>query len=250
MTINLIRTSSPRPPGTLGYDSASASTTPSVRVLIVDDHEMVRRGLVTFLGLAPDILVVGQTGRGAEAAELARRLQPDVVLMDLVMPHVDGLTAMRATREAAPDARIIALTSFHANETVMQALEAGAISYLIKDIGAMGLADAVRAAHAGRSTLCAEAAQALIKHNTAAKITPGRAEELTRREHEVLQLMVRGLSNPQIAARLVVSRATANFHVSRVLGKLGAPNRSKAVALALRDGLVTASAPALSVDAA
>lgn len=207
--------------------------------MIVDDHEMVRRGLVTFLGLAADIQVVGQTGRGADAANLARRFQPDVVLMDMVLPDLDGLSAIRATRQAAPDARIIALTSFQQGEIVIQALQAGAISYLMKDISALGLVDAIRAAHAGRSTLCAEAAQAIIQHNTVARQTVARADELTPREHEVLHLMARGLSNPQIAARLIVSRATANFHVSRVLGKLGVPNRSTAVALALRHGLVS-----------
>ncbi|MBO0879534.1 MAG: response regulator transcription factor, partial [Mycobacterium sp.] len=150
--------------------------------MIVDDHEMVRRGLVTFLGLAADIQVVGQTGRGAEAANLARRFQPDVVLMDLVLPDLDGLSAIRATRQAAPDARIIVLTSFQQGEIVIQALQAGALSYLMKDISALGLVEAIRAAHAGRSTLCAEAAQEIVQHNSVAKQTAARADELTPRE--------------------------------------------------------------------
>ena len=212
----------------------------AVRVVIVDDHPMVRRGLVTFLGTARDIAVVGDTGRGREAADLARRLRPDVVLMDLVMPDLDGLAAIRATREAAPNARIIALTSFHMDQTVLDALQAGAISYLTKDIDALALADAVRAAYAGRSTLSAEAAQSLVRHSTGQAVVAPHGEELTPREHQVLRLMVRGLSNPQIASHLVVTRATVNFHVSNVLAKLKAKTRSKAVALALRNGLVAA----------
>jgi NarL family two-component system response regulator LiaR len=206
-------------------------------VLIVDDHELVRRGLATFLDLTDDLEVVGQAGSGAEGVRLARQLQPDVVLMDLVMPELDGVAAIRAIKQATPDTQLIALTSYHGEELVLQALQAGAIGYLLKDISAMGLGDAIRAAQAGRSTLAPHAAQAVIKHSTR-QTTPPRAQDLTGREREVLRLMVRGLTNSQIAHNLVVSRATANFHVSSILGKLGAETRTRAVAIALQDQLV------------
>jgi two-component system, NarL family, response regulator LiaR len=208
------------------------------RVLIIDDHEMVRRGVATFLELTPDLQVVGESGRGADAAELARRLCPDVVLMDLVMPDVDGVTAIQATRAAAPSAHVIVLSSFQSDDMIIRSLQAGAIGYVLKDIGAMGLADAVRAAHAGRATLMSEAAQALLRHSSASRAEPP-PEQLTSREHEVLELMARGLTNPEIAEQLVISRATANCHVSRILAKLDVQSRSAAVAVALRTGLTT-----------
>src|SRR5262249_20803578 len=136
------------------------------RVLIVDDHEMVRRGVATFLASGPDVEVVAESGRGSEAAELARRLRPDVVLMDLVLPDLDGVTAIQATKAAAPEAQVIVLSSFHDDEMIIRALQAGAIGYVMKDIGALALVDAVRAARVGGSTISGQAAQAVLRQTT------------------------------------------------------------------------------------
>jgi len=211
--------------------------TKTITVLIVDDHELVRRGLTTFLNLADDLEVVGQAGSGAEAVRLTRQLGPDVVLMDLRMPGQDGVAAIRAIKECVPGVQIIALTSFHCEDLVVQALRAGAIGYLLKDIGAMGLRDAIRAAQAGRSTLAPEATQAIVNHGSVVSL-PRRGQDLSGRELEVLRLLVRGLSNKQIAHCLAISRATANFHVSSILNKLGVRSRTSAVAMALQDQLV------------
>jgi two-component system, NarL family, response regulator LiaR len=209
----------------------------TITVLIVDDHEIVRRGLAMFLGLADDLEVVGLASGGAEAIRLARQLGPDVVLMDLVMPEVDGVAAIRAIKEALPETQILALTCFHSDDLVVQAIRAGAIGFLLKDVGAGALGDAIRAARAGRPTLAPEAAKAILAHGIGPS-APRPRHDLSRREREVLGLMARGLTNRQIAERLVVARSTANFHVSSVLGKLGVQSRTRAVALALQDQLV------------
>jgi two-component system, NarL family, response regulator LiaR len=206
-----------------------------IRVLIVDDHGVVREGLRAYLELEPDIEVVGEARDGQEGVRRAQELQPDVVLMDLVMPVMDGPTAIRAIHDAHPAIHVIALTSFPEEDLVQRALGAGAISYLLKNVGADELAGAIRGAIAGRSTLAPEATQALIRRVTH-PAPPG--VELTPREQEVLALMVKGLSNPEIAARLVVGRSTAKFHVSSVLTKLGVSSRTEAVALALQRHLV------------
>lgn len=202
----------------------------TIRVMIVDDHDMVRRGLSAFLKAKPDLELVGEARSGREAVVVCERVRPDVILMDLVMPEMSGAEATLAIRQRCPEVRVIALTSFQDRELVQQALQAGAISYLLKNVSANELADAIRGAHAGRSTLAPEAAQALVQ--VAQEPTPG--HDLTAREREVLALMVKGLTNPQIAERLVVSRATAKAHVSNVLSKLGASNRAEAIALALQ----------------
>jgi len=207
-----------------------------IRVLIVDDHAMLRRGLVTFLLSFDDLELVGEAADGAEALRLCDQVQPDVVLMDLVMPNMDGSTATRAIRGRYPQVQVIALTSFREEELVQAALEAGAIGYLLKNVPAEELAEAIRAAHAGRPTLAPEAAEALIH---AATHPPAPGHDLTPREREVLALMVDGLSNPEIADRLVVTRSTAKAHVSNILSKLGVSNRAEAVALALKHKLVT-----------
>lgn len=207
------------------------------RVLIVDDHVVVRSGLTAILLAFDDLELVGEAPGGHAAIELCATRQPDVVLMDLVMPEMDGATATRAIRRAHPHTQVIALTSFHEGELVTDALQAGAIGYLLKNVSADGLADAIRAAACGRPTLAPEAAHILIQQATQPPVpTPGTG--LSSREREILTLMVRGLSNPDIAAQLDIGRSTVKFHVSNILAKLGATTRTEAVALALQHRLV------------
>lgn len=205
-----------------------------IRVMIVDEHDMVRRGLTAFLNVKADLQLVGEAKDGQEAVIMCERLQPDVILMDLVMPVMGGAEATRLIRERWPHIQIIALTSFEEGDLVREALRAGAISYLLKNVSVDDLAAAIRAAHAGRSTLAPEAVQALVE-------PPGEGlsigQDLTEREREVLALLVEGLSNPEIAERLTVTRATAKAHVSHILSKLGVSNRAEAVAVAVKHDL-------------
>ena len=207
-----------------------------IRVMLVDDHAVVRSGLSTFLMACDDMELVGEAASGEQALQLWSRARPDVVLMDLVMPGMDGATSTRLLRERHPDVQVVALTSFKEQELVQGALQAGAIGYLLKDVTADELSNAIRAACAGKPTLAPEAAQVLIQatRRPAEKI----GFDLTPREREVLALMVNGLNNNQIADKLVVSVSTAKFHVSRVLSKLGATSRTEAVAVALQNHLV------------
>jgi NarL family two-component system response regulator LiaR len=207
-----------------------------IRVMIVDDHDMVRRGLAAFLRAKADLELVGEARDGKEALLVCEKVHPDVILMDLVMPEMGGAEATRALRGKCPQVQVIALTSFQDKELVRQALEAGAISYLLKNVTADDLAEAIRAAHSGQSTLAPEAVQVLMQ---AASQGPSLGHDLTPREREVLALMVEGLSNPEIAERLVVTRSTAKAHVSNILSKLCVSNRAEAVALALKRKLVT-----------
>jgi len=207
-----------------------------IRVMIVDDHAVVRSGLAAFMLVYDDMELVGEAEGGQEAVDQCKKFQPDVVLMDLMMPDMDGATATRAIRQRCPQIQVIALTSFREEELVQGALQAGAISYLLKNVSADELAEAIRSAYAGRSTLAPEAAEALIH---AAAQPPKLGFDLTDREREVLALMVRGLNNLEIAEQLVVSRSTVRFHVSNILSKLEAANRAEAVGLAVQHKLVS-----------
>lgn len=212
-------------------------TSPSerIRVLVVDDHPMVRRGLATFLKVFGDLELAGEAAHGKAAIQLCAELHPDVVLMDMVMPDMDGATATRHIRSRSQTIQVLALTSFKDEGLVQSALQAGAIGYLLKDVSAEELAQAIRAAHAGRTTLSPEAAQALVR---AASKPPAPGIDLTERERAVLALMVDGLNNTQIAAKLTVSPSTIKSHVSNILTKLGVASRTEAVTLALRTRLV------------
>ena len=213
--------------------------TTTIRVMLVDDHAVVRSGLGAFLLVFDDLELVGEAGSGKEAVRMCEQIRPDVVLMDLVMPEMDGATTTRLIRERCPEIQVIALTSFKEQELVQGVLEAGAIGYLLKNVTAEKLASAIRSAHAGRPTLAPEATQALIEASRASGTTPQQVYKLTKRELEVLELMVEGLNNPEIAEELVISRSTAKFHVSSILAKLEVSSRTEAVSLALQKKLVT-----------
>lgn len=207
-----------------------------IRVMLVDDHAVVRSGLGAFLLAFEDLELVGEASSGDRAVSLCPQVRPDVILMDLMMPGMDGVGATKKIRETHPDVQVIALTSFKEKEMVEGALQAGAIGYLLKDVSADELANAIRSAAAGKPTLASEAAQVLIQATRlpAEKI----GFDLTEREREVLALMVQGLNNNQIASRLVVSVSTAKFHVSSILSKLSAASRTEAVSIALQNQLV------------
>jgi NarL family two-component system response regulator LiaR len=206
-----------------------------IRVLLVDDHMVVRSGLSTVLAVYDDLELVGEAGDGEEAIRLCERLQPDVVLMDLLMPKMDGVTATRTIKERWPHVQVIALTSFKEKEYVEGALKAGANGYLLKNVSAEELVNAVRRAVAGQPSLSPEAAQVLMQR-VSEPGPPG--QDMTEREKEILALMVEGLSNNEIAERLIVSQSTVKFHVSNILSKLGVSGRTEAVALAVKHHLV------------
>ena len=206
-----------------------------IRVLIADDHTVVREALALLLGTFPDLEMVGEASNSTQAIDFCAECYPDVVLMDLVMPGVDGVSAIRAIRQQHPTVKILALTSFNEETLIQAALEAGAIGYLMKNISATELAEAIRAAHGGKPTLAPEATQALIH---AATRPPGPGHDLTEREREVLKLLAKGLSNAQIADHLGVSPHTIRNHVSRIFSKLNVSSRTEAATLAIQYKLV------------
>lgn len=205
-----------------------------IRILLVDDHAMVRRGLASLLGTFDDLEVVGEAADGAAALAQCERLRPDVVVMDLVLPGIDGVEATRLLRRLCPAPQVVVLSGFQDEGWVQGALAAGAIGYLLKGADADQLVGAIRRAAEGHATLAPEAAEALIQ--LAVHAAP--ADALSEREHEVLALLAQGLSNPEIARRLFVSRSTVKFHVSSILAKLGSASRTEAVVTALQRHLL------------
>jgi len=207
-----------------------------IRVILVDDHLMVRRGLATFIKVFDDLELAGEAESGEAAIQLCGEVMPDVVLMDMVMPRMDGAAATRVICQKFPKVKVIALTSFKEGDLVKHALESGAIGYILKDVSADDLVKAIRAAFAGRATLSPDAAQALVE---TANQPPAPGLDLTEREREVLALMIEGLNNTQIAGRFSVSPSTIKSHVSNILSKLGAASRTEAVTLAHRNHIIT-----------
>jgi NarL family two-component system response regulator LiaR len=209
-----------------------------IRILVADDHAVVRTGLSAFLSTCSDFVLVGEAKSGEAAVRMCDRLKPDIILMDLVMPGMDGIEATRQIRRKQPDIRVIALTSFKERDQVKAAIQAGAMSYLLKDVSAEELARAIRQAYAGKPTLAPEAAEVLIQVARQEDRIPG--DDLTEREREVLALMAEGLNNQQIADRLVIGVSTAKSHVGNILSKLGVSSRSEAISLAYQWKLVQA----------
>lgn len=206
-----------------------------IRVMVVDDHTMVRKGLATFLKAFDDLKLVGEAGSGTIAIDLCVEIRPDVVLMDMIMPDMDGAETAKKIRQKVPHVQVIMLSSFKEGKLIKKALEAGAIGYLLKDVSADELARAIRLAYVGRATLSPEAAQSLVETTN---LPPVPGLDLTERELDVLALMVEGLSNTQIAAKLGVGTSTIKSHVSNVLSKLGVGSRTEAVTLALRNHII------------
>lgn len=207
----------------------------TIRIVIADDHSVVRQGLRMFLGLDPELEVVGEAADGAEALRLAKQLRPDVVVMDLLMPVMDGIAATAAIRRELPDTEVLALTSVLEDASVVGAVRAGAIGYLLKDTQAEALCQAIKAAAAGQVQLTPRAAARLMQVVS----TPESPEALTERETEVLRLLAQGQSNKQIAQGLHITEKTVKTHVSNILGKLGVQSRTQATLYAVRIGLVS-----------
>lgn len=211
------------------------SDTQPIRLVIVDDHNMVRKGLVVLLEDFEDLIVIAEAGDGELAVDICRRECPDVVLMDMIMPRMGGIAATNLIRESCPDTQVVALTSFSDEDDVQNMLKAGAIGYLMKDISGNELANAIRRAHIGESTLSPEAAQVLIRATTR---PPALGHDLTDRERDVLALMIKGLNNREIGERLIISSSTVKNHVSSILSKMDTTSRTQAVALAVEHDIL------------
>jgi NarL family two-component system response regulator LiaR len=206
-----------------------------IRVMIVDDHAVVRSGLAAFLKAYNDLELAGYARSGDEAVQVCGEIKPDVILMDLIMPGMDGAAATQAIRQISPQTQVVILTTFKEESLVQKALRAGAIGYLLKDVQADELAEAIRLAHSGQSILSPEVTKTLI-HAATQPNDPG--YDLSDRESEVLALMVKGRNNTEISEQLFVSLSTIKHHVSHILSKLGATNRAEAVAIAVQHHLV------------
>jgi two-component system, NarL family, response regulator LiaR len=205
-----------------------------IRIMIVDDHTVVRSGLGAFISAVPDLELIGEAENGEQAVARAKALLPDVILMDLMLPGMDGVSATRKIKEQNPSIQVIALTSFQEDELVQNAMKAGAIGYLMKNVSSRELETAIRAAKQGKMTLSPEAAQSLVRATQQASET----ETLTEREKEILKLMVEGLNNAEIAERIVVSLSTVKYHISNILMKLGVDNRVAAVTMAIHKKMI------------
>jgi len=213
--------------------------TSSIRVLVADDHAIVCKGIRALLAAEPDIEVVGEAENGREAVTEAEKLQPDVILMDLVMPEMDGIEAIRRITARQPEARILVLTSFAADDKVFPAIKAGALGYLLKDSSPEELVQAIHQVYRGESSLHPTIARKVLQELSRPSERPPTPEPLTEREVEVLRLVARGQSNQEIADQLVISEATVRTHVSNILGKLHLASRTQAALYALREGLAS-----------
>jgi NarL family two-component system response regulator LiaR len=211
-----------------------------IKVLIVDDHQVVRQGLRTFLELQDGIVVVGEAGDGIAALEMVQHYHPDVVLMDLVMPRLDGISATRQLKSSCPEVKVIALTSFTEDDKVFPAIQAGASSYLLKDVSPDNLVEAIRAAFRGEARLHPEIMQRLMDQvaHQATPRTESHLDELTDRERDVVRLVAQGRSNHEIAEELVISEKTVKTHVSNILSKLHLGDRTQVAIYAIKNGLV------------
>jgi len=216
------------------------ATVEKIKVLIVDDHQVVRQGLRTFLELQDDVLVVGEAGDGQTAIEMVQRLNPNVVLMDLVMPRLDGISATRQVKSLTPNVKVIALTSFTEDDKVFPAIQAGASSYLLKDVSPDNLIEAIRAAHRGEARLHPDIARKLMEQvaRQTASSHDYQVNDLTEREHDVVRLIAQGRSNQEIAQALVISEKTVKTHVSNILSKLQLEDRTQLAIYAIKRGLV------------
>lgn len=210
----------------------------SIRILVADDHPIVREGLIAILNTQPDFEVVGEAATGPQTVEQVAALRPDVVLLDLEMPEIDGVEALRQMRQLRPDTRVIVFTAFDTDERILGAVRAGARGYLLKGAPREEIFRAIRVVHAGESLLQPIVASKLLRQVSQEQSALPGPETLTPRELEVLRLLARGLENKEIAAELVIAERTVKFHVSSIQGKLGAGNRTEAVVIAAKQGLV------------